>query len=262
MAIAEEVRRMNRRDDGQTADLTRRQFVATTAAGTALLVARCAGGRSAPPVAPAAAAAPEDTGSGPFQLPPLPWAEDALEPHISARTIGLHHGKHHAGYVRKLNDAVAATEYEGASLADVVRRTAGREDAKGVFNNAAQSMNHEIYWNSMRADGGGDPPAELADRLESSFGSVSAFRERFAAAAAGQFGSGWAWLALDGEDLVVLGTSNADTPVAHAMKPLLTIDVWEHAYYLDWQNRRRAYIDAWLADLVNWDHAVQALSTP
>lgn len=241
-------------------ELSRRQFVKTTAAGAALLVVRCGGGQStAVNEASAAAGTVVDPG-GPFTLPPLPWAEDALEPHISARTMGFHHGKHHAGYVKKLNAGIDGTELQTASLEHIIQATAGSDAMQGVFNNAAQVYNHTLYWNSMSPQGGGDVPAELAERMTSSFGSVEAFVEQFKAAASGQFGSGWAWLALDGDDLKVVKTSNADTPLAHGMTPLLTIDVWEHAYYLDWQNRRGDYIDAWLEHLVSWDAALNALT--
>lgn len=188
-------------------------------------------------------------------LPPLPYEKNALEPHISARTLDFHYGKHHAGYVRKLNDAIAGTEFEEASLEDIIRKASG-----GIFNNAAQVYNHSFYWRCMSPDGGGDPDGELAEALSKAFGSVDQFRSRFSEQAAGLFGSGWAWLAQkpDGS-LAIAQTSNAACPIASGDTPLLTCDVWEHAYYLDYQNARADYIDAFWK-VVNWEFVAGNLS--
>ncbi len=240
-------------------EISRRQFVKTTAAGAALLVMRCTTGATGAQVATAAAAAGTPATSGPFTLSPLPWQADALEPYLSAGTMGFHHGKHHQGYVDKLNAAIEGTDLAGLSLEDIVLQSAGKPDMQGVFNNAAQTFNHTFYFEGMKPGGGGVVPAELADRMKSAFGSVEGFKEKLASAALSQFGSGWAWLVLDGGDLQVVATSNADTPLAHGQRPLATIDVWEHAYYLDYQNRRADYIAAWLEHLVNWDLALASL---
>ena len=193
----------------------------------------------------------------PHTLPPLPYPENALEPVISARTIGLHYGKHHRGYVDNLNKLVAGTRYDGMSLEAIVAGSAGHPEATAIFNNAAQAWNHDFYWHSMSPTGGGQPPAELRQRIEASFGSVDDCRAELARAGVAQFGSGWAWLVLDGDTLRVVATSNADVPQARAMQPLLVIDVWEHAYYLDHQNRRADYVQAVLDKLVNWEFALQ-----
>jgi len=197
----------------------------------------------------------------PHTLPPLPYPENALEPVISARTIGFHYGKHHRGYVDNLNKLVAGTRYDEMSLEAIVAGSAGRPEATAIFNNAAQAWNHSFYWHSMSPTGGGQPPAELRQRIEASFGSVDGCRAELAKAAVAQFGSGWAWLVLDGDTLRVVATSNADGPLANALKPLLVIDVWEHAYYLDHQNRRADYVQSVLDKLVNWEFALQNLGT-
>jgi Fe-Mn family superoxide dismutase len=197
----------------------------------------------------------------PHTLPPLPYAQNALEPVISARTISFHYGKHHRGYVDNLNKLVAGTRYDGMSLEAIVAGGAGDTEATAIFNNAAQAWNHAFYWHSMSPTGGGQPPAELRQRIEASFGSVDACRAEFAKVAAAQFGSGWAWLVLDGDTLRVVATSNADVPQAKAMQPLLVIDVWEHAYYLDHQNRRADYVQAVLDKLVNWEFAQQNIGS-
>lgn len=193
-----------------------------------------------------------------FALPELPYGESALEPVISARTLSFHHGKHHAGYVAILNELVDGSPYAGRPLDEVVKRAAGDPAAKTVFNNAAQAWNHDFYWRSMRPKGGGTPSGALKDTIERDFGGVSEFRAAFAKAAADKFGSGWAWLVV-GKDgtLKIVTTDDADTPVVRGERPLLTIDVWEHAYYLDYQNRRPDYIAAWLESLVNWDFAAK-----
>ncbi len=186
-------------------------------------------------------------------LPPLPFKEDALEPHISAKTLGFHYGKHHNGYVTNVNKLVAGTELENMELETLIRKVAGDSARIGVFNNAAQVWNHTFYWNSIRPGGGGPPTGPIADRLKSAFGSYDEFVTQFKTAGATQFGSGWAWLVLDGNDLRVMKTLNADTPLAHGLKPLLTVDVWEHAYYLDYQNRRPDYLGVFVNQLINWD---------
>jgi Fe-Mn family superoxide dismutase len=193
-----------------------------------------------------------------FALPELPYEENALEPVISARTLSFHHGRHHAGYVTMLNELVEGSPYAGRPLDEVVRRAAGDPAAKMLFNNAAQAWNHDFYWRSMRPKGGGTPSGVLKDTIDRDFGGVSEFCTAFAKAAADKFGSGWAWLVV-GKDgtLKIVTTDDADTPVIRGERPLLTIDVWEHAYYLDYQNRRPDYIAAWLESLVNWDFAAK-----
>jgi len=191
-----------------------------------------------------------------FSLLKLPYEENALEPVISARTLLFHHGKHHAGYVAKLNELVEGTPYVGRPLDEVVTRTAKDPAAKSIFNNAAQAWNHDFYWRSMRPKGGGKPGGTLGGAIERDFGGLAEFRTAFAKAAAGEFGSGWAWLVADKDGrLKIVATDDADTPIVRGEEPLLTIDVWEHAYYLDYQNRRPDYIAAWLDKLINWDFA-------
>jgi Fe-Mn family superoxide dismutase len=194
-----------------------------------------------------------------YVLPPLPYAENALEPVISANTISFHYGKHHKGYVDNLNKLIAGTEFAGLPLEKIITETAGKADKTAIFNNAAQTWNHTFYWNSLTPNGGGEPPAALKKKIEASFGTVDACKKELATAATGQFGSGWAWLVLDGGKLKVVKTSNADSPLTKGMKPLLTIDVWEHAYYLDYQNRRVDYVNAVLDKLINWNFAADNL---
>jgi Fe-Mn family superoxide dismutase len=179
---------------------------------------------------------------------------------ISANTIGFHYGRHHKGYVDNLNRLIAGTALADASLEEVIKSTAGKPDALAVFNNAAQVWNHTFYWNSMRPRGGGRPDGALAVMIEKSFGSYDEMRKQLVAAAVGQFGSGWAWLATQGEGLNVVKTPNADTPLTMQMTPLVAIDVWEHAYYLDYQNRRADYVNALLDKLINWDFAQENLA--
>ena len=204
---------------------------------------------------------PLDKAKAPFTLPKLPYADDALAPVISANTISFHYGKHHATYVKVLNELIAGTPYEGLTLEEIVVRAAGDKDAaaKKIFNNAAQAWNHEFYWHSMTPKGGA-PTAKIKDALDKSFGGLDAFKKAFSAAAVGQFGSGWAWL-VKGSDgaLKIETTSNADTPIAHGGTPLLVADVWEHAYYLDYQNRRPDHVGAWLDKLANWSFAGENL---
>jgi len=194
-----------------------------------------------------------------FELPDLPYPADALEPHISKRTMEFHHGKHHATYVKKANDLVKGTSYEKMGLEDVIRKSAPKSDERAIFNNTAQIWNHTFFWNSMRPGGGGEPDGEVAKRLKESFGGYADFRKQFADAAAGQFGSGWTWLVLDGGKLAVMATPNAENPLTSGKVPLLTCDVWEHAYYLDYQNQRPAFVGAFLEHLVNWKHVEACL---
>ena len=189
-----------------------------------------------------------------FELPPLPWAEDALEPVTSARTISFHYGKHHKAYVDNLNKLVAGTDLENRSLEEVIGAAAGDPARVGVFNNAAQVWNHSFFWQSMKPGGGGAPSGALAAKIDATFGDLPAFVEQFKAAAVGRFGSGWAWLVDDAGTLKIVTTPNAEMP-APPVKPLLTCDVWEHAYYLDFQNRRPDFVQAFWDSLVNWDFA-------
>jgi len=190
-------------------------------------------------------------------LPPLPYAENALEPVITAKTLSFHYGKHHKAYVDNLNKLITGTDYSDLSLEEIIKGTVGRPERVAIFNNAAQIWNHTFYWNSLSPKGGGDPPAALKHKIEASFGSVDAFKKEFAAAAVSQFGSGWAWLILEDGKLKVVKTANAEDPLTTGKKPLLTIDVWEHAYYLDYQNRRPDYVNAVLDKLINWEFALQ-----
>ena len=193
-------------------------------------------------------------------LPALPYGLDALEPNISRSTLEFHHGKHHAAYVTNLNNLVAGTDLETKSLEDTITAVAGDAGKAGVFNNAAQVWNHSFYWQCMKPGGGGQPSGALAEKINADFGSFEAFVEQFKAAGATQFGSGWAWLVLDGGTLKVTKTANADLPLAHGQKALLTMDVWEHAYYLDYQNRRPDYMTTYLEKLVNWDFVAANLA--
>jgi superoxide dismutase, Fe-Mn family len=195
-------------------------------------------------------------------LPKLPYMENALEPVISARTISIHYGKHHAGYVDKLNELVAGTPFDGRPLAEIVVGAAEDPKSTAIFHNAAQAWNHTFYWHSMRAKGGGEPAGKLKSAIERDFGEVATFLKAFSKAAAGEFGSGWTWL-VAGKDgtLKIVATDNADTPLAYGETPLLTIDLWEHAYYLDYQNRRADYVAAWLDKLADWSFAERNLGS-
>jgi Fe-Mn family superoxide dismutase len=195
-----------------------------------------------------------------FTLPDLPYAQDALAPHISAETLSFHHGKHHKAYVDKANDAVKGTDLESLSLEELIKKSWADKNM-GVFNNAAQIWNHTFYWHSMKPNGGGKPTGAIADAIDKSFGSYDKFAEEFKAAGAGQFGSGWAWLVKNGDKLEVRKTLNAENPITDGVTPLLTMDVWEHAYYLDYQNRRPDYIGDFLDKLVNWYFANQNLAS-
>jgi Fe-Mn family superoxide dismutase len=192
-------------------------------------------------------------------LPPLPYPDNALDPVISANTIGFHYSKHHKGYVDNLNKLVGGTEFAGMKLEKIITETAGKSDKIAIFNNAAQTWNHTFYWSSLKPKGGGEPPAVLKQKIEASFGTLDACKKELATAAMAQFGSGWVWLVLDGDKLKVVKTANADSPLTKSMKPLMNIDVWEHAYYLDYQNRRADYVNAVLDKLINWDFAAKNL---
>ncbi len=189
-----------------------------------------------------------------IELPPLPYDKNALAPHITAETLEFHHGKHHNAYVVNLNNLIKGTDLESKSLEEIIMAVAGDASKAGVFNNAAQIWNHTFYWNSMKPAGGGKPTGAIAAKIDADLGGYEKFVELFTAAATTQFGSGWAWLVLnkDGK-LEVTKTPNADLPMAHGQKALLTIDVWEHAYYIDFRNLRPKYIGTFLESLVNWD---------
>jgi Fe-Mn family superoxide dismutase len=189
----------------------------------------------------------------PISLSELPFAPDALAPVISARTLEFHHGKHHRAYVDNANKLIAGTDLDAAAPEDIIRKTAGDTAKTGIFNNVAQAWNHAFYWQGIKPGGGGPPVGPVADRIKAAWRDYAAFVDALKTAGTTQFGSGWVWLVADGEALKIVKTANADTPVAQGLKPLLTIDVWEHAYYLDWQNRRPDYLAAFIDKLINWD---------
>jgi Fe-Mn family superoxide dismutase len=228
----------------QTEGITRRQLI--LGAGALVLAAAGCGSKNG-----------EASGQ---LLPDLPYALNALEPVISARTLEFHYGKHHRGYVDKLNKAIEGTSMDGMSLEDIIMATANNADDVGIFNNAAQDYNHSLYWKSLKP-GGSQMPSELTSAIEKSFGSVDDFKKQLADAAGTQFGSGWAWLVKDGEALKVVKTSNAQCPLTAGQTPLLTIDVWEHAYYLDYQNRRGDYVAAVIEKLLNWEFALENMKS-
>jgi Fe-Mn family superoxide dismutase len=190
-----------------------------------------------------------------FTLPPLPYPENALAPVISANTLSFHYGKHHKTYLDNLNKLVAGTDYEGATLEKIITDTAGKADKTPIFNNAAQTWNHTFYWNGLRPNGGGKPSGRIAQMIESDLGGYEQFKKDFANAGVTQFGSGWAWLVAEGGKLKIVKTGNADNPLTKGQTPLLTLDVWEHAYYLDYQNRRPDHLNACIDQLLNWDFA-------
>ncbi len=189
----------------------------------------------------------------PITLPTLPYPREALEPHISARTLEFHHGKHHAAYVEKANGMVAGTDLAGKGLEEIIRAAAKDPARKGLFNNAAQAWNHAFFWQCMKPGGGRAPTGKIAERIKADFGGYDAFAKNFKEAGGGLFGSGWVWLQENGGKLEIWQGANADTPLAHGRKALLVADVWEHAYYLDYQNRRPDFLQAFLDHLVNWD---------
>ena len=194
-----------------------------------------------------------------IELPPLPYDMSALAPHISKETLEYHYGKHHKTYVDKLNGFLPGTKYEKMSLEEVVKASNGQPSEKKVFNNAAQVWNHTFYWHSMKHNGGGKPPGKLGQMIDAAFGSHDEFKKQLSATSVSQFGSGWGWLVSEGGTLKVVKTPNAEVPFTKGQKPLLTIDVWEHAYYLDHQNKRAAYVDAVIDKLLNWDFAAANL---
>ena len=192
-------------------------------------------------------------------LPALPYANNALEPSISARTLEFHYGKHHQGYAANTLKLIAGTNLERLPLTAIIQKSHGVKELSATYNNAAQLYNHNFYWQSMKSNGGGKPQGRILQAIEQSFRDFSAFVKIFTESATTQFGSGWAWLVKDGNHLKVINTGNADTPLTMGLIPLLTIDVWEHAYYLDYQNRRADYIAAFMDHLVNWEFAVKNL---
>ena len=190
-----------------------------------------------------------------IELPPLPYAQDALAPVISAQTLSFHYGKHHKAYVDNLNKLVAGTDMSETPLETLIKAVAGKPDKAGVFNNAAQVWNHTFFWNSMKPGGGGAPTGAVAKAIDAAFGSYDNFKKEFSNAAMTQFGSGWAWLVADKGQLRIAKTPNAETPLTTGQTPLLTVDVWEHAYYLDYQNRRADFVAAVIDKLLNWEFA-------
>lgn len=195
-----------------------------------------------------------------FVLPDLPYAKEALAPTISAKTLDFHHGKHHQAYIDNTNKLIAGTDLENKPLEAIIQATAGDPSRAGIFNNAAQVWNHSFYWQCIRPGGGGKPTGPVAQRIEADFGSYDAFAAAFKEAGLTQFGSGWAWLVEKEGKLAIMKTANADTPIAHGIKPLLTVDVWEHAYYLDYQNRRGDYLTEFIAKLINWEFVNEQLA--
>jgi superoxide dismutase, Fe-Mn family len=195
-----------------------------------------------------------------FTLPPLPYDDGALSPVISAHTIGFHYGKHHRAYVDNLNKLVAGTQWDGATLESIAKATVGNIDQAGLFNNAAQVWNHTFYWHSLKAKGGGKPTGMLAEKIDGVFGSYERFKKEFVSAAVKQFGSGWAWLVSENGNVKIVTTGNAGVPFTGGQTPLITIDVWEHAYYLDYQNRRADYVEAVMDRLFNWGFAAENLA--
>jgi Fe-Mn family superoxide dismutase len=191
----------------------------------------------------------------PFVLPPLPYAEDALSPVISRSTLSFHHGRHHKTYIDTLNTAVEGTVYQNMPLIDIIRASVYKPEHVKIYNNAAQTWSHSFYWHCLKPGGGGDLPLRLKHLIGASFGSVDACKQALAETALSQFGSGWAWLVQDGDTIAVVKTANADTPLTQFMRPLLVLDVWEHAYYLDYQNRRQEHVAAVIDKLLNWEFA-------
>jgi Fe-Mn family superoxide dismutase len=230
--------------DWYTAATTRRGFLAATLSAAGLL---------------AIGAFPLSGRAATLALPPLPYGESALEPVISAKTMSFHYGKHHKAYLDNLIKLTAGTEFAEMPLEKIIAATAGKPDKVAIFNNAAQTWNHTFYWRSMKPKGGGEPPAALKRMIEASFGSVDKCRKELTEAAVTQFASGWAWLVRDGDKLRVVKTGNADNPMTKGLTPLLTIDVWEHAYYLDYQNRRPDYVKGVIDKLLNWQFAAENL---
>ena len=194
-----------------------------------------------------------------FNVEPLPYAETALEPHMSAETLQYHYGKHYPRYVEEANRLTRQSRFKGKTFAEVIVQTKDKSEDAEIFNQVGQAWNHGFFWKSLKPQGGGLPKGRLAEKIDHDFGSFGNFKSEFVAAGKEQFGSGWVWLVLDGEDLKILCTANADTPAAHGLKPLFVVDVWEHAYYLDYQNQRADYVGTILDHLANWDFAASQL---
>jgi Fe-Mn family superoxide dismutase len=233
----------NKATDTSSKFLDRRDFIITAASTAAILGTVGFSGKA--------------QAASPVALPQLPYTENGLEPIITAKTISFHYGKHHKTYVDNLNKLAAGTEFADLPLEKIISATAGQADKAAIFNNAAQIWNHNFYWQSLTPKGGGEPPAALKQKIIDSFGSVDTCIKELAGAAITQFGSGWAWLVMAGDKLKVVKTANAEVPFTSGMKPLLTIDVWEHAYYLDYQNRRADYVNTVLDKLINWEFALK-----
>lgn len=198
-----------------------------------------------------------------FELPALPFAPNALEPVMTAKQLDFHYGKHHQAYVTNLNKIVTEQpDLAGKSLEELIQLSAGKPDKAPIFNNAAQHWNHTFFWNSLKPQGGGAIPSELEKRITTDFGSVQAFKDHFVQTGVSQFGSGWVWLVVDGGKLKIVKTGNADLPLVHGQQALITCDVWEHAYYLDYQNKRPDFLKAFLESLVNWEFAAKNLAQP
>ncbi len=247
--------------------LSRREVVAGAAAGAGLIAVGCSSTSSGtapahtqPPQPSNPTATTMTTQAAPHVLPALPYADTALEPVMSAKTFSFHYAKHHKAYVDNLNNLIKDNaELSSMSLEALIKKVAGDSSKAGVFNNAAQVWNHTFFWHSMRPGGGGAPKGRILEKINASFGDFDKFKTAFSDAAKTQFGSGWAWLIEDGGKLAVVKTPNAETPMAQGKKCLLTIDVWEHAYYLDFQNKRPDYVAAFLDKLANWEFAEQNL---
>ncbi|MDP2312093.1 MAG: superoxide dismutase [Pseudomonadota bacterium] len=229
---------------------SRRDMLAGTLAGAAIgaLATRSFSVLAADPAA-----------AGPLTLAPLPYADTALAPAISQNTLSFHYGKHHKAYVDNGNKALAGSPLASQPIAEILKATQGKPDQAAIYNNVGQAWNHDFYWKSMRPGGGGAPSGRLGDRIKSDLGGYDAFKAAFSKAATGRFGSGWAWLVANKGKLEILDTGNADTPLPMGLTPLVVLDVWEHAYYLDYQNRRADYVTAWLDKLVNWEFAEKNL---
>lgn len=230
---------------------SRRHFLLGTAA--ALGVAGLDG--MLPRIALAEASSPQPT----FQLPALPYAEGALDPIISARTVGIHYGKHHQGYLTRVNELVAGTPLASLELQVLIQKVAGDPAQTGLFNAAAQTWNHTFYWNSLKPKGGGKPTGKLLTAIEGAYGNFDTFKDTFVKTAVGVFGTGWAWVVIENGKLKIVGTQDAEVPFTKGQTPLLTVDVWEHAYYLDYQNKRKDYVEAVFNGLLNWDFAAENL---
>lgn len=195
----------------------------------------------------------------PFELPPLPFEENALEPTISSRTVQLHYGKHHAAYFNMLNTLVEGTEFSDVTLEEVVQKSFGSPERQKIFNNAGQAWNHIVYWEQMKPGGSQIPAGRISEMIQESFGSLDRFKDQFVQTSVGVFGSGWAWLVEENGSLEIRGMPNAENPLAHGQKALMGVDVWEHAYYLDYQNLRADYVRAVLDNLINWDYVAERL---